>query len=314
MAASGPHFVRPLAVLATALIALAAGPAPAQILPWEVTVAEIEAGHLRGLCERLSKQNLLYQFHLGEVRKSDLIETAGRIDRIIETLEKGNPSQSVPAPWTAEIAAQIRRVDGAWGPLRRIAVASPYEFIRVRREYAPTRDNRGDPLRVYYFDDLSRNLISESEKLLGLYNAECEKTGLGICPTAYSSGDAAMLIERVTKQAVNIVAGIEPKQSRQRLEDTIEAYHALRRAINESDFYAEALNPERGVSARAAGQLLASLREDWDALQVEVSILSAGDEQNFDLQRMLNIQVRLVAKVERLTAALLRFASLTYGS
>ena len=64
----------------------------------------------------------------------------------------------------------------------------------------------------------------------------------------------------------------------------------------------------------AAGKLLVSLREDWDAMEVQFAILSAGDEQNFDLRRLLATQTRLVEKVERLTAALVRYASLTYGS
>ena len=82
----------------------------------------------------------------------------------------------------------------------------------------------------------------------------------------------------------------------------------------QNPFFAGALDPERSVSARAAGELLVSLRDDWDSMQREFEILGTGDEQNFDLQRMLQTQARLVAKVERLTAALVRYASLTYGT
>ena len=57
-----------------------------------------------------------------------------------------------------------------------------------------------------------------------------------------------------------------------------------------------------------------SLRQDWDGMQDEFTMLAAGDEANFDLRRLLETQSRLVAKVERLTAALIRYASLTYGS
>jgi len=38
------------------------------------------------------------------------------------------------------------------------------------------------------------------------------------------------------------------------------------------------------------------------------------DDENFDTQRMLTIQARPVNKVERLTAALVRYASMAYGS
>jgi hypothetical protein len=291
-----------------------AGSGSAQILPWEVTVAEIEAGRLRNLAERLSKQNLLYQYRLGTVRKADLIDTAEMIDRVMASLEKGSPTYSVPAPWTDAIRDQVARVDEVWGRLRRIAVASPYEYLRVSRDFLPAADLRGDPLKVRLFDDLARELIAESQKLQELYHVECVATTLGVCDTARTSGYAAMLIERVAKQAVFIVAGIDVEANRAGLAQTVEAYHAVRRANNESEFMAAALNPERGVSAQAAADLLASLRADWDLLQAELVVLEEGDERNFDLEQLLAIQGRLAAKVERLTAALVRYASLTFGS
>jgi hypothetical protein len=314
MAAPGRHALRPRTVLVAVGLAFLAGSAPAQNLPWEVTVAEIESGRLRALAERLSKQNLLYQFRLGDIRKSDLVETAARIDRILESLQQGDLSYSVPAPWTPELREQLRTVDAAWGSLRRIAVASPYDRIRVSRDFVPAESRRGDPLLVRYFDDLSLDLVRESEKLLDLYHAECLKTGLEICDAARTSGLAAMVIERATKQAIYVVVGVDVEQNKARLKQSVEAYLAIRKANNQSDFYAEALNPERGPSAKAAGQLLESLRQDWDALQAEISLLAAGDESNFDLRELLDVEDQLVGKVERLTAALVRYASLTYGS
>jgi hypothetical protein len=301
-------------VLLVTTLVLWTSPAPAQILPWEGVVAEIEAGRLRNLAQRLSKQYVLYQLHLGEVRKSDLVKTADRIDRILESLEQGNPPHSVPAPWTRLLRERIREVDGIWGALRRIAVASPYDTIRVKRQFVPLETRRGDPLLIRYFDDLSLNLVSESEKLLEAYHAECLKTGLAVCPTALTSGYAGMVIERAAKEAVYVVAGIDPYQNRARLESTIDAYQQVRLANDENPFFAAALNPERGVSAHAAGELLSSLRHDWDVIEAQFVILAAGDEQNFDLRRLLTTQIRLVEKVERLTAALVRYASLTYGS
>ena len=111
-----------------------------------------------------------------------------------------------------------------------------------------------------------------------------------------------------------MIAGIDARQNRALLEETIEAYQVLRRTNNESPFFANALNPERGVSARAGGELLMSLREDWDEMQAQFVMLAAGDEKNCVFKRLLAIQNRLVAKVQRLTAALVRYASLTYGS
>ena len=200
------------------------------------------------------------------------------------------------------------------GSLRRIAIASPYETIRVTRQFVPLESRRGDPLLIRYFDSLSQDLVAESEKLLALYDAECVKTGLAVCPAAQTSGYAGMVIERAAKEAVYVVAGIDPDANRKRLKASIETYQQVRRDNDESPFFTAALNPERGVSARAAGQLLGSLRDDWDAMEAQFVILAAGDEQNFDLRRLLETQSRLVEKVERLTAALVRYASLAYGS
>ena len=300
--------------LLVAALLLVAGSAPAQILPWEVVVAELEAGRLRNLSQRLSKQYVLYQLHLGGVRKSDLVETSTHIDRVLESLQAGSPSHALPAAWTPEMRSQIQRVDGLWGQLRRIAIASPYDLIRASQEFIPRESRRGDPLLVRYFDDLSLDLVAESEKLITIYDGECLKTGLQVCATANTSGYAAMLMERVIKEAVYVVAGIEAEQNRKRLKSTIEDYLQVRRDNNANTFFSEALDPERGISARAAGLLLVSLRDDWDTMQAQFKILAAGDVENFDLQPLLAIQIQLVEKVERLTAALVRYASLVYGS
>jgi len=300
-------------LIATAL-ALVSESVSAQILPWEVAMAEIESGRLRNLAQRLSKQNLLYQLRLGEVRKADLEQTARQIDRVIGSLEEGSPAYSIPEPWTPALTEQIRQVDGVWGPLRRMAVASPYEYLRLSRQFASPENRRGDPFLVRYFESQSEQLVAESVKLLEIYHAECLKTGLEICATAKTSGLASMLIERATKEAVYLVAGIDASQNRKRLKATLTEYREMQGENDQSTFFAAALDPERGASAEAAGQLLSSLREDWDAMQAQIAILAAGDEQNFDLRQVLDIQNRLVAKVERLGAALVRYASATYGS
>jgi hypothetical protein len=297
-----------------AAFGLVAGPAPAQILPWEVNVAEVEAGRLRSVAERLSRQFVLYQLHLGGVRKSDLVETAARIDRLIESLERGSPSQSIPAAWTPTLRKQIRQLEGSWEPLRRIAVAGPNEFYRVMKEFVPTESRRADPLSLGYVDDLTQTFIAESEKLLDRYNQECVKTGLAICPTAQLSGLTAMLVERATKQAIYVVADIDRTESRKRLKQTIEAYLTQRRAYDSNPLFAAVLNPERGASARAAGELLASLRLDWDAMEIQFADLSAGDDKNFDLQGLLDRQEILVDKIQRFTAVIVRYASLAYGT
>ena len=304
------------AALAAVLLAalLAPSTALAQILPWEIVVAQIETGRLRNFAERLAKQNVLYQLHLGETRKSDLIETAAQIDRILESLEQGSSSYSIPAPWTQAIREQVNRVDEAWGPLRLVATASPYDYFNVKRQFESSDRRGADPLLLRYFDDTMLDLIEESEKLLELYSAECLKTGLEVCSIAKATGINAMLIERATRQAVYVVAGIDNTRNREGLSATLAAYRARQHANEKSQFFTTALDPERSVSAAAGAKLLVNLRGDWDALRKEFEILATGDEKNFDLRRMLESQGRLVDKVERLTAALIRYASLQYGA
>ena len=314
MAASAPTFLRSGAVLLIVSLAVAAGPAPAQLLPWEVTIAEIEAGSLRHLSQRLDRQYLLYQLRLGDVLKTELNETVTQIDRVLEMLDRGSPSQSIPAAWTPALTRQVERVQGAWSPLRTLVKVGPYEQIRLLQETVPVKERQSDPLGLRYFDDLTRVLVVEVEKLLDTYHQECTATGLEICMTARTSGYAAMLIERATKEAIYVFAEIDRDENRKRLRRSIEAYREVRRANDESPFFAAALDPARGVSAKAAAELLVSLREDWDALQVDLESLLAGDKKSFDLRRLLGVQVTLVEKVERLTAALVRFASLTYGT
>lgn len=233
---------------------------------------------------------------------------------MLVTLERGSPSYSVPAPWTRAISDQISEVDRTWGPLRRIATASAYDSFRVSQMVAPRDARQGDPLLLGYFDQLAEKMVRESEVLLEIYHRECLKTGMQICPTAVTSGYASMLIERAAKQAVLIVAELDVPENRQRLNETIQSYRELRKANQQNAFFAAALDPKRGLSAQAAAGLLKSLRTDWDDMQRQFRMLAAGDAENFDVPQMLRIQSRLVDKVERMGAALVRYASLAYGS
>jgi hypothetical protein len=314
MAVCAPTSLRSGAVLAVGVLVVVAGSAPAQVLPWEVTVAEIEAGGLRYFAQRLSKQYLLYQLHLGDVRKDDLADTAAHIDRVLDWLERGSPSHSVPAAWTPALRQQVRRVQGVWNPIRRIAMASPYEYMRLLQEYVPSENRRADPLALRYFDDVTLDFIAESEKLIDVYHQECSKTGSEFCSTARTAGYAAMIVERATKEAVCVFADLDREENRARLRRTIEAYREVRRANDQNPVFAAALDPARGVSGKAAAELLVSLRSDWDEMQDQFTILSAGDERNFDLPHLLALQLSMVEKVERLTSHLVRYASVNFGS
>ncbi len=284
------------------------------ILPWEIAVAEVEAGRLRGLAQRLNKQNILYQLRLGDVSKDDVVKTTGEIDAILRNLEEGVPARSIPAPWTQKLAERFDKLDRSWSPIRRIALANSYEQLRRAGEFAPRVDRRRDPLLFKYFDSLIGEFVDQTDKLVMAYDDECMKAGIEICSTARTSGIAAMLIERAAKEAVYVVAGIDADEHRGKLETTIKAYRKVNADNTASEFFQVALDPNRSLSAKAAGELRGSLMRDWDLIQEQLEILSAGDEENFDLRLLLTAQDRMVNKIERLTAALVRYANLAFGA
>ncbi len=302
-------------IAAFAATLLLAGGASADLFGYEVSVAQTEAGRLRHLGHRLAKQNLLFQLHLAGQLKADVVQTVADIDRVIETLERGHSHFSIPAPWTREIREQIQEVDRSWGPLRSIAVANPYDYLRVNRQFMDAENRGNDPLLLRYFDALTDAFVAESEKLLAIYDAECRKTDISpvLCDTAAISGYSAMLAEKATREITYVVAGIDADQNRERLVQTVAQYEKASSANDDSPFFESALSPERGKAGEAARELLGSLRSDWIAIRKNVAMLEAGDEQNFELDQLVQVQEQLVEKMERLGAALLRYANIVYG-
>jgi len=127
-----PYFAPGLASLFLPLICLAIAiqistaheALAAEASAFEIGISAREAGHLRGLVEKLSKQNVLYRLPLGGTTKQQMQETSAEIDRVIGTLEKGSPAYSVAPPPTEDIRKQLYDVDAEWGGLRRMALAS----------------------------------------------------------------------------------------------------------------------------------------------------------------------------------------------
>jgi hypothetical protein len=185
--------------------------------PYEIGGAQLELGRLRELTERLSKQNLLYQLHLAGQRKQDLHDTAAELDRVLELLRKGSTIYSVAAPPNPAIREQIDRVDTAWGPVRRMAVASPYDYLRRAREIMPRQQRLGDPLFLRAFDRMSRALIEQADRLMGLYDEACLKTGYEFCELATTYGLPIMLAERMVKELVFVYAGLDVEKHAGRL-------------------------------------------------------------------------------------------------
>ena len=166
-------------------------------IPFEIGLSARDAGYLRGLFERLNKQNVLYQFHLGGVTKPDMQETTTRIDRVIETLEKGSPAYSIAPPVTQGVRDQLMVLDQEWGKLRHLALASPYDYLRFSNDVIPKRSRMGDPLSIHIFDELAASAIAEARKLMLMIVVECNKTGYVFCDAAARSGFFNMHVQRV---------------------------------------------------------------------------------------------------------------------
>lgn len=292
-----------LARVALPGLALAAEPSA-----FEVGISAREAGHLRGLVERLSKENVLYQFHLGGITKQQMQETTAEIDRVIETLEKGSAAYSVAPPVTRAIEEQLRVLDAEWGGVRRMALASPYDYLRFSSDLMPKRSRLGDPLRIRAFDQRSLAVIAEAEKLMRMYQVECDRLEGEFCEAATQSGFFNMRVERIAKHLVLVYAGIEVapsleemKKNRRQLDESLEA-------LGKSSLLTQAMDPSRGKPAAFVSRLWESIQQGWEKLRFEATLALDGHADGLDIQRMLRVERDLVEDLDRVRAALSRYA------
>lgn len=282
--------------------------------PYEIGGAQQELGRMRALAERLAKQNLLYQLHLANQRKQDLHDTAAEMDRILELLRTGSATYSVAAPPNAEIRKQIDQVDKAWGPVRRVALASPYDYLRRANEFMPRRSRLGDPFFIHSFDRMSQALIAEVDRLMALYKVECLKTGYDLCEGASNHGMPMMLTERVVKELVFVYTDPENKSYIERLRETRNFIETQNLAFSQMPIFLEARDPARGDAGAFVSGLWSSTKEDWGRLRLGVDLAVSGRSDEIDLKRVLKTQARLVETWERLIVALVRFINAKYAA
>ena len=282
--------------------------------PYEIGGAQQELGRMRALAERLSKQNLLYQLHLADQTKQDLHDTAAEMDRILELLRTGSTTYSVAAPPNAEIREQIEQVDKAWGPVRRVALASPYDYLRRANEFVPRQNRRGDPFFVHSFDRMTQALIAEVDRLMTLYRVECLKTGYDLCEAASNHGMPMMLTERVVKELVLVYTDPDNKSYVKRLRETREAIEAQILALEEMPISREARDPARGDSGAFVSALWGSIKEDWGRLRLAVDLAISGRTEEIDLKRVLKTQARVVATWERIIVVMVRYINAKYAA
>jgi hypothetical protein len=293
---------------------VAAAPSSTALDPYELGIAQREAGHLRAIVERLSKQNLLYQLHLGGVSKLDMQESANEIDRLIEILERGSSAYAVAKPPNAQVIDQLEIVSDSWSPLRRISLASPYDYLRYSSDLMPRSARLGDPLMIRGFDRRSQAMIVEADKLMRLYQEACEAAGGKACGLAANSGLFEMLAERISKELVLIYAGLDTKDSIGRLKDSRETFESSLVALGKSPILAAAMNPARGVSAEVVKTSWNGMQEAWERLRFEVDLAIDDRADALDIRRMLELQTGMVQHMERLRASLSRYAVIVQES
>ena len=306
---SPTRVLRP-ALAALAVLALSASPGlAADPIPFEIGISAREAGHVRALLEKLSKQNVLYQFRLGGISKQQMQETAAQIDRVIATLEKGSPTYSVAPLVTKAVLEQIHALDAEWGRLRRLALASPYDYLRYGSDLMPKRSRIGDPFSIQVFDDMTRATIAEADELQRMIVAQCNETGYEFCDAASQSGFFNMHVQRIAKQLVLLYAGIEIEgASIDDLRGNRDRLEAALTALGASPILVGASEASRGRQGIFVSTLWGSIQEGWGQVRFEVDLALEGRVDGLDIQRMLKVQRALVDELDRIRAALSRYA------
>jgi hypothetical protein len=282
--------------------------------PYEILGAQQELGHMRALAERISKQNLLYQLHLADQRKQDLHDTAAEMDRILGLIRTGSATYSIATPPNPEIRKQIEQVDKAWGPVRRLAIASPYDYLRRANEFIPRSNRSGDPFFINSFDWMVQTLIAELDRLMDLYAVECVMTGYDLCGPATAHGIPMMLVERVVKELVLVYTDPENESHVKRLRETRNDIEAGNLAFGELSVFREARDPTRGDAGAFVSGLWGSIREDWGRLRLAVDLATSDRADEIDLKPVLKVQARIVETWERLIAVMVRYTNAKYAA
>jgi hypothetical protein len=286
-----------------------AQPAAGVLLDYEYGGALAQLGRLRMLVERLSKQNVLYQLHLGEQSKVQIIETARQVQETLDLLRDGRPLMTVPEPPTRAIREQLRVIESAWVPLQRMALASPFEYLRRSREFLDPRDDRGDPLMILHFDELARRVIAEADTASALYIADCKREGWQRCELAGVAGIPAMLVERVMKEVVLVFAGLERVGNLERLAASREELDEKLALTAASEVLQGATSASRGESGAVAAALWRDIEAAWRRMGGEIEMVIRGQAEERNLRRAASVQVLLVTDMQRLAVELYQYAA-----
>jgi hypothetical protein len=290
--------------------ALAAGAArnPSIVLlqPWEHGGAQIQLSQVRTLTQRLSKQNLLYQLDLADLHKSDLVRTADELDTALNSLRDGSPSFAVPVPPKEDVREAIEALDEAWGPLRRLAVASPFDY--ARRERVGSGATGADPLLIRHFAALAQVVDETAADAYQRFVLECERAGAHDCGSGARATGAGPLSERMVKEAVLAFAGFEIEANTTRLRASRERLATVLALAVTLEPVKAAMSPERGKIGDAVGGLWSDIEGHWARLSGEIDLVLAGRREEFSVAETVAVQRLLLHDIQRFSVAVQRFS------
>lgn len=297
-----------MALLLLASLGTGAPSADAALLEFEYAAALNHLGQMRMLAQRLAKQNVVYQLHLDDPQKYELVESARKLGRLLESVREGRPLLGVPRPPNQQVVDSIRAVETAWTPVERMALASPYAYLRGSREFIAPRDRRGDPLLLVHFDRSAETLVSAIDETSALYVAACEVEGYPHCAEAGRAGLPAMLTERLATDAILVFAHIAREERSARLVETRERLTDILGETGAHPIVKATVDETRGPSGRHAAELWEDVMLSWRRLGRELDTILADEADAAAIRRALDVQGLLVGDLERLARTLEQFA------
>ena len=296
-----------VSMLGLLVLALAGPATAAPNLPrWEHGAAQIQISRVRMLVQRLSKQNVLYQFQIGDARKRDLIETVEEIDAALAVLEEGDAVLAVPEPPTSRVRKRIAELDDAWGSLRMIAAASPTDY--ARRVGIGSKSGTGDPLRIRTFESEVDRMDAEAQALSDAYLALCGDPDAD-CRAVARATNLGNLSERMLKEAVLVKIGLDATAHAKELRETRAAFASSLRFAAEQQIVQAAMSPERGRTGEIMRSIWSDIGTKWERIRGDVDVVIAGGTGQVDLVETLRVQRELSSEMLRFQVAVRRFAT-----
>jgi hypothetical protein len=290
-----------------------ADPSRSALLNYEYGAAQAQLGQVQVLAERISKRHVLEELGLADQRQVDVVASVEEMDEVLQSLRKGDPLGGIPEPPTKEIQQKLERLGEVWTPLRDMALASPFNYLRQSREFVPPSNRRGDPLHLRYFDWVASQVIEAARAVAQLYDAECRADGYTHCAFIQRQGAADMLTERLVKQVALVFAGVDPHTTKEDIIETRDAYNQIGEEPRAQRFVEQVTAGSRGQEGVFLGELLLEIAASWEGLGLRADRVIEGIAEDDDIREAARLQEVMVADLHRLTVAVTQFARVEQG-